>query len=191
MWPGGTTRLATVVRPLGAQTGHHYPGGYVSYSVLDVLDSRFLLDSKKLEVSDGSKRDKLVDRMGFESPSRRIICNLLILQSATLAKAASLAHRWHISARTSGRSTGASAGAIFPLAQSYTCAQFQHRRISPAVADLRYYHRNERGQVVKKQDHLVDALRYAVMASLLFAKVNPAAKKDFSMAAPQRPWAWE
>ncbi|HEY7306271.1 MAG TPA: terminase family protein [Bryobacteraceae bacterium] len=58
------------------------------------------------------------------------------------------------------------------------------------LADLRYYHRNERGQVVKKQDHLIDALRYAAMAGPLFAKVKPAAKKEVSLAAPARPWAW-
>ena len=58
------------------------------------------------------------------------------------------------------------------------------------LADLRYYHRNERGQVVKKQDHLVDALRYAVMAPPLSAKVKPAAKTEISMAPTPRPWAW-
>jgi hypothetical protein len=58
------------------------------------------------------------------------------------------------------------------------------------LADLRYYHRDERGRVVKKSDHLVDALRYAVMASPLSAKARPAAKKNINMAAPTRPWAW-
>jgi hypothetical protein len=58
------------------------------------------------------------------------------------------------------------------------------------LADLRYYHRDERGRVVKKQDHLVDALRYAVMASPLSAKVKPAAKKDINMRPPQREWKW-
>jgi hypothetical protein len=57
------------------------------------------------------------------------------------------------------------------------------------LADLMYYHRNERGQVVKKQDHLIDALRYAVMAGPLFAKIKPPVKKVGWSATPQ-PWAW-
>jgi hypothetical protein len=40
------------------------------------------------------------------------------------------------------------------------------------LAKLRYYHRNECGQVVKKNDHCVDCLRYACMAP------------------PPRQWSW-
>jgi hypothetical protein len=58
------------------------------------------------------------------------------------------------------------------------------------LADLRYYHCNERGQVVKRQDHLVDALRYAVMAGPLYAKTKPKPPQEISMVAPHRPWSW-
>lgn len=55
------------------------------------------------------------------------------------------------------------------------------------LADLRYYHPNERGQAVKKQDYLVDALCYAVMASPLYAKVKPTRpKKDLEMRPPSK-----
>jgi hypothetical protein len=40
--------------------------------------------------------------------------------------------------------------------------------------EYRFYRRDENGKIVKEDDHLMDALRYAVMTGLLIAKVQPA-----------------
>lgn len=41
------------------------------------------------------------------------------------------------------------------------------------LAEYRTYHRNEQGKVVKKNDHLMDALRYLVMSGLQRARCAP------------------
>jgi len=41
------------------------------------------------------------------------------------------------------------------------------------LAEYRLYHRNEKGQIVKENDHLMDALRYLVMSGLNRAIVKP------------------
>lgn len=44
---------------------------------------------------------------------------------------------------------------------------------SNTFAEYRLYRRDEKGQVVKKNDHLMDALRYMVMTGIEIAKVQP------------------
>ncbi len=39
--------------------------------------------------------------------------------------------------------------------------------------EYRIYHRNERGEIVKRDDHLMDCLRYNVMSGLARGKVEP------------------
>lgn len=41
------------------------------------------------------------------------------------------------------------------------------------LTEYRIYRRNEKGQVVKERDHLMDALRYLVMTGLSVARVSP------------------
>ncbi len=41
------------------------------------------------------------------------------------------------------------------------------------LSEYRLYRRNERGEVVKSNDHLMDALRYSVMSGVARAKVEP------------------
>ena len=50
------------------------------------------------------------------------------------------------------------------------------------MAEYRIYRRDEKGQVVKKNDHLMDALRYFVMTGMEIAKVQPTGRAD------GRPW---
>jgi hypothetical protein len=38
---------------------------------------------------------------------------------------------------------------------------------------MRLYRRNEKGEIVKENDHLMDALRYAVMSLREYAKIPP------------------
>ena len=44
---------------------------------------------------------------------------------------------------------------------------------SNTLSEYRLYRRDEKGQVVKKNDHLMDALRYMVMTGIERAKVEP------------------
>ena len=47
------------------------------------------------------------------------------------------------------------------------------RSCTNTLSEYRLYRRDEKGQVVKKNDHLMDALRYLVMSGLDRAKVEP------------------
>lgn len=46
---------------------------------------------------------------------------------------------------------------------------------TPLLEELRLYRRNEQGQIIKRDDHLVDALRYLVMATPHGLRTGPAA----------------
>ena len=46
------------------------------------------------------------------------------------------------------------------------------------LAEYRLYRRDERGQIVKAFDHLMDAMRYNVMSGLERAKVEPKSRAD-------------
>lgn len=46
------------------------------------------------------------------------------------------------------------------------------------LSEYRLYRRNERGEVVKSNDHLMDALRYNVMSGVARAKVEPLQRPD-------------
>lgn len=54
------------------------------------------------------------------------------------------------------------------------------------LSEYRLYRRDEKGQVVKKNDHLMDALRYLVMSGLERAKTEPSltGKQWFHWAPP-------
>ncbi|MCP3683278.1 MAG: hypothetical protein GY861_11370 [bacterium] len=41
------------------------------------------------------------------------------------------------------------------------------------LAEYRLYHRNEKGEIVKENDHLMDALRYLIMSGLIRAVIKP------------------
>ena len=59
-------------------------------------------------------------------------------------------------------------------------------------SEYRLYRRDERGNIVKSHDHLMDALRYAVMSGLARAKTEPAARHDgksWFYWAPQAVWS--
>ena len=53
------------------------------------------------------------------------------------------------------------------------------------LGELRIYRRDERGRVVKQNDHLMDALRYGVMSGLAVARCRPDAVQ---VMAPRRDW---
>jgi phage terminase large subunit-like protein len=46
------------------------------------------------------------------------------------------------------------------------------------LSEFRLYRRNERGQIVKENDHAMDATRYLIMSGLTRAKVKPVAKPE-------------
>lgn len=46
------------------------------------------------------------------------------------------------------------------------------------LSEYRLYRRDERGQVVKKNDHLMDALRYLVMSGIERAEIQPTGRSD-------------
>lgn len=52
------------------------------------------------------------------------------------------------------------------------------KSMSNWLAEYRLYRRDEKGQVVKSNDHLMDATRYLVMSGLDRAKTKPLPKKD-------------
>jgi len=47
------------------------------------------------------------------------------------------------------------------------------RTLQSTLAELRLYHRDENGKVVKENDHLCDALRYLVMTGLMHGQTAP------------------
>lgn len=62
------------------------------------------------------------------------------------------------------------------------------RTCTKLLEDLRFYHRNENGQIVKERDHLPDAMRYVGFTGPSIAKVKPLAKVA---TTPRRSeWAW-
>jgi hypothetical protein len=46
------------------------------------------------------------------------------------------------------------------------------------VSEFRRYHRDEKGKIVKKDDHLMDATRYAVKSGIARMITEPSAKQD-------------
>ncbi len=45
-------------------------------------------------------------------------------------------------------------------------------------SEMRLYRRDEQGKIVKENDHLMDALRYAVMSGLARGKIEPVTRND-------------
>jgi hypothetical protein len=62
------------------------------------------------------------------------------------------------------------------------------RTCTKLLEDLRFYHRDENGRIVKENDHLCDAARYIAMTGPSIAKVKPVAKQDARVA--RQSWAW-
>jgi hypothetical protein len=62
------------------------------------------------------------------------------------------------------------------------------RTCTKLLEDLRFYHRNEQGQIVKDQDHLPDAARYIALTGPKIAKTKPLAKTELRSARSE--WAW-
>lgn len=47
------------------------------------------------------------------------------------------------------------------------------KTLASTRSELRLYHRDENGKVVKENDHLMDALRYLIMTGMMHAMVEP------------------
>lgn len=47
------------------------------------------------------------------------------------------------------------------------------------LSEFRMYQRNERGEIVKERDHLMDAMRYLIVSGMRRATVKPASTKEF------------
>jgi len=62
------------------------------------------------------------------------------------------------------------------------------RTCTKLLEDLRFYHRDDSGRIVKEGDHLPDALRYVAMTGPSIAKVKMLPKLNGHEARPQ--WAW-
>ncbi|MDE2471034.1 MAG: hypothetical protein KGL35_20395 [Bradyrhizobium sp.] len=48
------------------------------------------------------------------------------------------------------------------------------------LSELRIYRRDEKGKVVKENDHLMDALRYLTMTGMIYASVAPQQREEWS-----------
>lgn len=46
------------------------------------------------------------------------------------------------------------------------------------LGEIRIYRRDEKGKVVKENDHLMDALRYLVMTGMKYASIDPGPQED-------------
>jgi phage terminase large subunit-like protein len=64
---------------------------------------------------------------------------------------------------------------------------------SGLIAEYRTYARNADGKIIKKNDHVLDALRYAIVSGLSMARVKPAEKRSdysfFDKIKQVSPWA--
>ncbi len=63
-----------------------------------------------------------------------------------------------------------------------TCAQW--------LSEFRKYHRDEKGKIVKADDHLLDATRYAVVSGLARAKPTPVVPPATSYSGNPHPQGW-
>ena len=62
------------------------------------------------------------------------------------------------------------------------------RTCTKLLEDMRFYHRDEHGRVVKDNDHLCDAMRYVSMTGPSIAKVKMLPKLNGTNG--KRAWAW-
>lgn len=61
----------------------------------------------------------------------------------------------------------------------------------PWFQEYRNYHRDEKGKIIKKDDHIMDAMRYAVMTGLSRASTRPLPKANLPRReAPRGPGGW-
>lgn len=57
-------------------------------------------------------------------------------------------------------------------------------------AEYRVYRRDEKGRIVKENDHLMDSVRYGIMTGLGIAKVRPATQEGGGFAIGQNKQGW-
>ena len=57
------------------------------------------------------------------------------------------------------------------------------------LAEFRIYRRDERGRIVKENDHLMDASRYLVVSGLNLAVLAPAVKRRIDKPPHRSAWA--
>lgn len=70
---------------------------------------------------------------------------------------------------------------IFEVTQRMTTGRLKiFKTLTGVKREYRIYRRDEKGRVVKLDDHLMDAKRYAVMSGLAVAKIAPDAAQAFS-----------
>lgn len=62
------------------------------------------------------------------------------------------------------------------------------RTLTKLLEDLRFYHRDENGKIVKDRDHLPDALRYVEMSGKSIAKWKPVPRPSSNGVTSN--WAW-
>ena len=68
---------------------------------------------------------------------------------------------------------------IYKVWEMLGAGQIKVSRVcSNLLAEYRLYRRDEKGRIVKSNDHLMDALRYLVMSGLDRAKLEPIARAD-------------
>lgn len=53
-------------------------------------------------------------------------------------------------------------------------------------SELRIYRRDEKGKIVKDNDHLMDAMRYLIMTGMMFAKTEPQLQDEMEMNMQRR-----
>jgi phage terminase large subunit-like protein len=65
-------------------------------------------------------------------------------------------------------------GGIAKVSQLFATGRLRIMACCPnTLAELRIYRRDENGKIVKKKDHAMDALRYAIMTGLDYLEVDP------------------
>jgi phage terminase large subunit-like protein len=64
------------------------------------------------------------------------------------------------------------------------------RTLSAWRQEIRLYRRDERGRIVKVNDHLMDASRYLLMSGLQVARASPVPSRPHAIQGMQHPDAW-
>lgn len=59
------------------------------------------------------------------------------------------------------------------------------RTLRNTISELRIYRRDEKGKIVKENDHLMDAMRYLIMTGMALASIEPAAMDEMEQRAQQ------
>lgn len=54
------------------------------------------------------------------------------------------------------------------------------------ISEIRIYRRDEKGKIVKENDHAVDALRYLILSGMMYASVEPIEEEDWQSSNARR-----